>query len=281
MPIEPPASRWDLSVDMLPDEHGFVGAGADDERGHSSRRIVRRFFRCRLRAEGRLGGGRRTPRCPRTRRSACQSFVAAIHAALRVPGRHAFDEVITGCAAPTRPHGWIDDRIQRAYRCLHELVGPTVSRPGATENSWAACTASALVGCSQPSQISSPHRRLEAAVVALATGQVDDHPRLIDVQWRTDHLARSASRDPGLGTSSSSTPCSRAPIRGCCNTPHTIRPLAEYDGAGADGVQMSDARPDLADAWVLLPASVCHRGDLPPGSPSSVPSPLVLRQRSR
>ena len=33
MPIEPPASRWDLSVDMLPDELGFVGAGADDEPG--------------------------------------------------------------------------------------------------------------------------------------------------------------------------------------------------------------------------------------------------------
>ena len=29
----------------------------------------------------------------------------------------------------------------------------------------------------------------KAAVVALATGLVDDHPRLIDVQWRTDHLA--------------------------------------------------------------------------------------------
>ena len=29
----------------------------------------------------------------------------------------------------------------------------------------------------------------KAAVVALATGLVDDHPRVIDVQWRTDHLA--------------------------------------------------------------------------------------------
>ena len=29
----------------------------------------------------------------------------------------------------------------------------------------------------------------KAAVAALAAGLVDDHPRIIDVQWRTDHLA--------------------------------------------------------------------------------------------
>ena len=69
------------------------------------------------------------------------------------------------------------------------LVGPTVSRPGATENSWAACTASDRGLFAAESKF---HRRTDAskaAVVALATGLVDDHPRLIDVQWRTDHLA--------------------------------------------------------------------------------------------
>jgi len=30
----------------------------------------------------------------------------------------------------------------------------------------------------------------KAAVAALAKGIIDGHPRLIDVQWRTDHLAR-------------------------------------------------------------------------------------------
>src|SRR5262249_33859006 len=33
----------------------------------------------------------------------------------------AFAEVIRGCAAPSRPHGWIDDDFVAAYSCLHEL----------------------------------------------------------------------------------------------------------------------------------------------------------------
>ena len=33
----------------------------------------------------------------------------------------AFDEVIDACGDPKRPHGWIDKRVVRAYRRLHEL----------------------------------------------------------------------------------------------------------------------------------------------------------------
>ena len=102
----------------------------------------------------------------------------------------AFDEVVAGCAEPTRPHGWIDDRIQRAYRRLHELGWAH------SVETW--CDGE-LVGGLYGLGIgglfaaeSKFHRRTDAskaAVVALATGLVDDHPRLIDVQWRTDHLA--------------------------------------------------------------------------------------------
>ena len=102
----------------------------------------------------------------------------------------AFDEVVAGCAEPTRPYGWIDDRIQRAYRCLHELGWAH------SVETW--CDGE-LVGGLYGLGIgglfaaeSKFHRRTDAskaAVVALATGLVDDHPRLIDVQWQTDHLA--------------------------------------------------------------------------------------------
>jgi leucyl/phenylalanyl-tRNA--protein transferase len=102
----------------------------------------------------------------------------------------AFDEVVAGCAQPTRPHGWIDDRIQRAYRRLHELGWAH------SVETW--CDGE-LVGGLYGLGIgglfaaeSKFHRRTDAskaAVVALTTGLVDDHPRLIDVQWRTDHLA--------------------------------------------------------------------------------------------
>ena len=152
MPIEPPANRWDLSVDMLPDEHGFVGAGADDEPGTLLAAYRSALFPMPIESGGALGWWSPDPRgvlelddmhVSRWLRRSMRHFLFRVDS--------AFEEVVAGCAEPTRPHGWIDDRIQRAYDVSTSLVGPTVSRPGATENSWAACTASGSGGCSQPS----------------------------------------------------------------------------------------------------------------------------------
>jgi leucyl/phenylalanyl-tRNA--protein transferase len=191
MPIEPPASRWDLSVDMLPDEHGFVGAGADDEPGTLLAAYRSALFPMPLEGGGVLGWWSPDPR------GVLELDNLRISRSLRRSMRHfefrvdsAFDEVVAGCAEPTRPHGWIDDRIQRAYRRLHELGWAH------SVETW--CDGE-LVGGLYGLGIgglfaaeSKFHRRTDAskaAVVALTTGLVDDHPRLIDVQWRTDHLA--------------------------------------------------------------------------------------------
>lgn len=102
----------------------------------------------------------------------------------------AFDEVIAGCADPSRPAGWIDQRIMRAYRRLHHmgwahsvevwddeglaggLYGVTFGRVFAGESMF--------------------HRRRDASKVALVH-LVDlvgtEPPALIDVQWATPHLA--------------------------------------------------------------------------------------------
>ena len=191
MPIEPPASRWDLSVDMLPDEHGFVGAGADDEPGTLLAAYRSALFPMPLEGGGVLGWWSPDPRgvleldnlhVSRSLRRSMRRFEFRVDS--------AFDEVVAGCAEPTRPHGWIDDRIQRAYRRLHELGWAH------SVETW--CDGE-LVGGLYGLGIgglfaaeSKFHRRTDAskaAVVALATGLVDGHPRLIDVQWRTDHLA--------------------------------------------------------------------------------------------
>ena len=191
MPIEPPASRWDLSVDMLPDEHGFVGAGADDEPGTLLAAYRSALFPMPLEGGDVLGWWSPDPR------GVLELDNLHVSRSLRRSMRHfefrvdsAFDEVVAGCAEPTRPHGWIDDRIQRAYRRLHELGWAH------SVETW--CDGE-LVGGLYGLGIgglfaaeSKFHRRTDAskaAVVALATGLVDDHPRLIDVQWRTDHLA--------------------------------------------------------------------------------------------
>lgn len=191
MPIEPPASRWDLSVDMLPDEHGFVGAGADDEPGTLLTAYRSALFPMPLEGGSVLGWWSPDPR------GVLELDDLHVSRSLRRSMRHfefrvdsAFDEVVAGCAEPNRPHGWIDDRIQRAYRRLHKLGWAH------SVETW--CDGE-LVGGLYGLGIgglfaaeSKFHRRTDAskaAVVALATGLVDDHPRLIDVQWRTDHLA--------------------------------------------------------------------------------------------
>ena len=191
MPIEPPASRWDLSVDLLPDEHGFVGSGADDEPGTLLAAYRSALFPMPLEGGSALGWWSPDPR------GVLELNDLHVSRSLRRSMRHfefrvdsAFDEVVAGCAEPTRPHGWIDDRIQRAYRRLHELGWAH------SVETW--CNGE-LVGGLYGLGISGLfaaeskfHRRTDAskaAVVALATGLVDDHPRLIDVQWRTDHLA--------------------------------------------------------------------------------------------
>ena len=191
MPIEPPASRWDFSVDMLPDEYGFVGAGADDEPGTLLAAYRSALFPMPLESGGALGWWSPDPR------GVLELDDLHVSRSLRRSMRHfefrvdsAFDEVVAGCAEPTRPHGWIDDRIQRAYRRLHELGWAH------SVETW--CDGE-LVGGLYGLGIgglfaaeSKFHRRTDAskaAVVALATGLVDGHPRLIDVQWRTDHLA--------------------------------------------------------------------------------------------
>ena len=191
MPIEPPASRWDLSVDLLPDEHGFVGAGADDEPGTLLAAYRSALFPMPLEGGDVLGWWSPDPR------GVLELDNLHVSRSLRRSMRHfefrvdsAFDEVVAGGAEPTRPYGWIDDRIQRAYRRLHEL-GWAHSVETWCDGELVGGLYGLGIGGLFAAESKFHHRTdaSKAAVVALATGLVDDHPRLIDVQWQTDHLA--------------------------------------------------------------------------------------------
>ena len=106
----------------------------------------------------------------------------------------AFDAVVEGCADPTREHGWIDDRIKRAYGDLHRL---------GWAHSVEAWQDDALVGGLYGIEIgglfageSMFHRVRDASKVALVALvehlAADEHGaagrRLIDVQWSSPHL---------------------------------------------------------------------------------------------
>jgi len=103
----------------------------------------------------------------------------------------AFDAVVAACADPARPHGWITREIRRAYQALHAL---------GWAHSVEAWDADGLAGGLYGVQIgglfaaeSKFHVRTDASKAALA-GLVArlreaGGARLLDVQWRTEHLA--------------------------------------------------------------------------------------------
>lgn len=102
----------------------------------------------------------------------------------------AFDEVLMACGDPSRPHGWIDHDIRRAYSRLHHL---------GYAHSVEAWDAEGLAGGLYGVQIgglfageSMFHRRTDAskaALVHLVEIQGDRPTSVIDVQWQTPHLA--------------------------------------------------------------------------------------------
>lgn len=102
----------------------------------------------------------------------------------------SFDDVIAACAAPGRPHGWIEPDIQAAYRGLHQL--------GWAHSVEARDASGALAGGLYGVAIGSLfagesmfYRQRDASKVALmALVDILGPGRLIDVQWKTEHLAR-------------------------------------------------------------------------------------------
>lgn len=103
----------------------------------------------------------------------------------------AYDEVVAGCADPSRPGGWIDAGIQAAYRELHDLGwvhSVEVWKGGALAGGLYGVAINGLF-----SGESMFHKNRDASKVALMAlvDILDDgqHGRLLDVQWLTDHLA--------------------------------------------------------------------------------------------
>ncbi len=105
----------------------------------------------------------------------------------------SFDEVVASCADPRRPHGWIDKRIRRAYGDLHELGWAHSVEAWQSDRLVGGLYGVAIGGLFAGESMF--HRVRDASKVALAAlvsrlreaGSTDQ--RILDVQWRTDHLA--------------------------------------------------------------------------------------------
>jgi leucyl/phenylalanyl-tRNA--protein transferase len=109
----------------------------------------------------------------------------------------AFDDVIDRCADPHREGAWIDERILAVYRELHRRGFAHSVEVWTAEGDLAGGLYGVSIGglFAGESMFHEPGIGTDASKVALlglvatlrAAGDADR--RLLDVQWRTDHLA--------------------------------------------------------------------------------------------
>jgi leucyl/phenylalanyl-tRNA---protein transferase len=193
VPVEPPPSTWRLPPADAADEHGIVGIGADLEPGTLLAAYRGGIFPMPLHRTAPMAWWSPDPRAVlpldglRVSRSLRRS-----RRRYEVRVDTAFHEVVAACADPGRPDGWITPEIHEAYSRLHRLGWAhsveAWDDEGLAGGLYGVATGGLFAGESMF------RRRTDASKVALV-GLVellaaDGTPgRLLDVQWRTDHLA--------------------------------------------------------------------------------------------
>lgn len=191
MPVEPPPSRWQLGPEAEPDEHGVVGIGADLEPGTLLQAYRSGLFPMPVdgaqmawwspdpRAVLPLGG----LRVSRSLRRSCRRYEVRIDSAFRA--------VVAACADPERAGGWITDEIAEAYARLHHLGWAhsveAWDGDGLAGGLYGVAIGGLFAGESMFSRRVDASKVALVALVDLLRDGVDG--RLLDVQWRTDHLA--------------------------------------------------------------------------------------------
>lgn len=195
MPVEPPPSRWRFPAD--PPGRGEIAAlGADLEPG-----TLLQAYRCGLfpmpADEGMMAWWSPDPRgvlpldglrVSRSLRKSVRRFEVRIDTAFR--------EVVDACADPDRQGRWITKEIADAYEQLHRLGWAHSVEAWSLDDGT---LAGGLYGVATGGLFAGEsmfHRRTDASKVALvalvdllggAAGAAEG--RLLDVQWRTGHLA--------------------------------------------------------------------------------------------
>ena len=191
-PIEPPPCRWEMPDPARADDSGLVAIGADLEPGTILAAYRSGLFPMPVRFNRSPGWWSPDPRgilpleglrVSRSLRKACDRFVVRVDT--------AFDDVIEACADPRRPHGWISTNIKTAYRELHRLGWAhsveTWNQDGVLVGGLYGLAIGGLFAGE-----SMFHRETDAskvALVGLVERLVDGGAALLDVQWKTDHLA--------------------------------------------------------------------------------------------
>ncbi|MDY7104043.1 MAG: leucyl/phenylalanyl-tRNA--protein transferase [Actinomycetota bacterium] len=191
MPTEPPPTAWLFPDPTTADDSGVVGIGADLEPGTLLAAYRRGLFPMPIRGDT-VAWWSPDPRgilpldalrVSRSLRRSCRDYEVRIDT--------AFDAVVAACADPGRPHGWISEDIRAAYGRLHELGWAHSVEAWSADGELAGGLYGVAIGGLFAGE-SMFHRRRDAskvALVALVEMLGNEHDRLLDVQWSTDHLA--------------------------------------------------------------------------------------------
>ena len=191
-PVEPPPTVWGLPDPALADEDGLLGVGADLAPGTILSAYRSGIFPMPVGRDGPLGWWSPDPRgvlpldalrVSRSLRRACRDFEIRVDT--------AFGDVMRACADPGRTGGWITPEFEAAYAELHALGWAHSVEAWTPDGELAGGLYGVATGGLFAGE-SMFHRRRDASKVALV-GLVEilddgDPRRLLDVQWRTDHL---------------------------------------------------------------------------------------------
>jgi leucyl/phenylalanyl-tRNA--protein transferase len=200
LPKDVGPSKWDLPGAETADEHGIVGIGADLEPSTLLAAYRNGIFPMPVQRGGPMGWWSPDPRAivpldglrmSRSLRRSCDRFEVRVDT--------AFADVIHACADRRRPGGWITDEIRLAYVELHRLGwAHSVEAWSRDDDSLCGGLYGVAIGGLFAGE-SMFHRRTDASKVALVglvdrlldvgPGGTGPAGRLLDVQWRTEHLA--------------------------------------------------------------------------------------------
>jgi leucyl/phenylalanyl-tRNA---protein transferase len=194
-PLEPVASRYAFDLAVAVPGEDLIGVGADLEPGTLLSGYRSGVFPMGLGRHGRgpLGWWSPDPRgvLPIDGLKVSRSLRRSL-AGFEIRVDSAFDDVVTACADSRRPGRWITPRIAEAYRRLHDL-GWAHSVECWRDGRLAGGLYGVAVGGLFAGE-SMFHRETDASKAALVAlvgmlAEDGDPRRLLDVQWRTDHLA--------------------------------------------------------------------------------------------
>ncbi|MDE9366411.1 leucyl/phenylalanyl-tRNA--protein transferase [Luteipulveratus sp. YIM 133132] len=201
MPVEPPPTTWDLGSARMDVPDDLIAVGADLEPGTVLSAYRLGLFPMGLGAHGRPPIGWWSPvrrgvllrddlHVSRSMRRSVRRFEVTVDT--------RFEDVVAACADPSRSGRWITRDIRAAYGRLHELGWAHSVEVWAGEDLVGGLYGVAVGGLFAGESMF--HRSTDASKVAVHALHhivyADGAPeRIIDVQWRTPHLATLGVRE--------------------------------------------------------------------------------------